>query len=413
MEYRRLGRTGTRVSNLCLGAMTFGEPTESSFMHGIAASSETSWAMMGRALDAGVNFIDTADVYGNDGLSERVIGEWFVRNGRRTDWVLATKCRFRMHQGPLGSGGEPTPHHAGLRGEPATPAHRLHRPSTRSTCRTKTPRRKKSCGRSTIWFIRVRSSTPGAATTRPTGSCRPTGLPDKRNLHPFATLQAEYSLVVRSLEREHIPYMERSGMGLLPWSPLAGGLLSGKYHRGEDAPVGTRLAKWQDRLKGSRRRRSQLAHRGDPAPRGVRAEHYPGGRCVGLGARPPRREFGDHRGCAASSSSTTTSRRRRFCCPPKPAPVSTPSARCRWITRTRSFRASTAPGDPGPPSPSPSPTRGWACTSTTRTARSGVRTATSTSSNRAPRVARMRATGRPCWRSWPCGRRRTPAAHRP
>ncbi|MCK6571963.1 aldo/keto reductase [Myxococcota bacterium] len=249
MEYRRLGRTGTRVSNLCLGAMTFGEPTESSFMHGIAASSETSWAMMGRALDAGVNFIDTADVYGNDGLSERVIGEWFVRNGRRTDWVLATKCRFRMHQGPLGSG-------ASRRRIMLACEASLRRLHTDYIDLYQIHMQDKDTPEEEV--LRALDDLVHQGKVLYTGCSNYAAyrlvqadwVADKRNLHPFATLQAEYSLIVRSLEREHIPYMERSGMGLLPWSPLAGGLLSGKYHRGEDAPTGTRLAKWQDRLKG-------------------------------------------------------------------------------------------------------------------------------------------------------------------
>ena len=74
MEYRQLGSSGLKVSTLCLGAMTFGEPDEKSMMHGIAADEATAFRMIDRALDAGVNFIDTADVYGNDGLSERVMG---------------------------------------------------------------------------------------------------------------------------------------------------------------------------------------------------------------------------------------------------------------------------------------------------------------------------------------------------
>ncbi len=249
MEYRRLGRTGTRVSTLCLGAMTFGEPTEGSFMHGIAATAEESWGMMNKALEAGVNFIDTADVYGNDGLSERVIGEWFNRNGRRTDWVLATKCRFRMHAGPLGTGAS---------------RRRIMLACEASLARLKTDY-------IDLYQIHMQDKdTPEEEVLRALddlvhqGKILYTGCSnyaayrlvqsdwtaDRRNLTSFATLQAEYSLIVRTLEREHVPYLEKSGMGLLPWSPLAGGMLSGKYHRGAPPPPGSRLAKWQDRLKG-------------------------------------------------------------------------------------------------------------------------------------------------------------------
>ena len=74
MEYRRLGTSGVKVSELCLGAMTFGEADEKSFMHGVGANEQTSFAIMDSALEAGINFIDVADVYGQDGLSERVVG---------------------------------------------------------------------------------------------------------------------------------------------------------------------------------------------------------------------------------------------------------------------------------------------------------------------------------------------------
>lgn len=81
--------------------MTFGEADANSFMHGVGASAADSHAVLERALDAGVNFIDTADVYGQDGLSERVIGDWIEATGRRHDLILATKCRFNM---PIGKG---------------------------------------------------------------------------------------------------------------------------------------------------------------------------------------------------------------------------------------------------------------------------------------------------------------------
>ena len=85
MEYRNLGRSGLEVSTLCLGTMTLGEASEGSMMHGIGTDEATSFAILDRALDAGVSFWDTADVYGNDGLSERIIGRWFERTGRRDE----------------------------------------------------------------------------------------------------------------------------------------------------------------------------------------------------------------------------------------------------------------------------------------------------------------------------------------
>ena len=104
MKYRSLGRAGVKVSELCLGAMTFGNADESSFMHKVSASEETSRQILNAALDAGINFIDTADVYGQDGLSERVLGTWFEADRRRDEVVLATKFRFTMGEGPNRSG---------------------------------------------------------------------------------------------------------------------------------------------------------------------------------------------------------------------------------------------------------------------------------------------------------------------
>lgn len=100
MKYRTLGASGARVSELCLGAMTFGEADEKSMMHKVSTPEAESLALMSRALEAGVNFWDTANVYGQDGLSERVIGKWFAETKRRHDVVLATKCRFGMGPGP-------------------------------------------------------------------------------------------------------------------------------------------------------------------------------------------------------------------------------------------------------------------------------------------------------------------------
>lgn len=247
MEYRNMGRTGVQVSTICLGAMTFGEPDEKSFMHGVAASEETSHAMIDHALAAGVNFIDTADVYGNDGLSERVIGRWFQRTGRRRDVVLATKCRFRMFDGPLGTGAS---------------RRRIIEACEASLKRLQTDY-------IDLFQIHMQDrATPEAETLRALDDLVSQGkvlyygcsnytasrlvesdwTAEKRGFDGFATHQAQYSLSERHLELEHIPYQGRAGIGTLPWSPLASGLLSGKYRKGEEPPAGTRLDKWKDRL---------------------------------------------------------------------------------------------------------------------------------------------------------------------
>ena len=247
MEYRNLGRSGLKVSSICLGAMTFGEPDTTSFMHGIAATEETAFAMMDRALDKGVNFIDTADVYGNDGLSERIVGKWMAARKKRDETVLATKFRFRMQPGPNGSGA------SRLRIMRAV-EHSLRRLGT---------------DRIDLYQIHMQDlDTPEEETLRALDDLVRSGkvlylgcsnyaayrLVDSlwtsrtEHLEGFVALQAQYSLVHRELEREHVPLSQKFGLGILSWSPLAGGFLSGKYKRGEAPKDGSRLAKWKDRL---------------------------------------------------------------------------------------------------------------------------------------------------------------------
>ena len=105
MDYRSLGNSGLKVPVLCLGAMTFGDADDkSTFMHKVGCDEKTSFAIMSRALERGVAFIDTADVYGQDGLSERIVGSWMAETKSRDRIVLATKFRFRMGEGANGTG---------------------------------------------------------------------------------------------------------------------------------------------------------------------------------------------------------------------------------------------------------------------------------------------------------------------
>ena len=248
MEYRSLGRTGVSVSSLCLGAMTFGEPDEKSFMHGVASSEETSFAMMDRALAAGINFIDTADVYGNDGLSERVVGRWFQHSGKRRDVVLATKCRCRMFEGQLGTGASRRriveACEASLKrlGTDFIDLYQIHCQDTRTPEQEVLRALDDLVTQGKILYY-------GCSNYTAYRLVQSDWIADKRGHQGFATLQAQYSLAERSLEREHIPYLQQAGIGLLPWSPLAGGLLSGKYRMGEPAPEGTRMSQWVERLR--------------------------------------------------------------------------------------------------------------------------------------------------------------------
>jgi len=247
MEYRNLGAAGVKVSPLCLGAMTFGEADDKSFMHKIGSDEATAHAILDRALAAGINFIDTADVYGQDGLSERVIGAWFQHSGKRDQVVLATKMRFTMGTGPNRSGAS---------------RYRIVKCVDDSLRRLATDR-------IDLYQIHAQDIAVGEEETLRAlddliraGKVLYAGcsnyaayrLVDSQwiaktyGLNRFVTLQAQYSLSVRELEREHVSACKQWGLGILPWSPLGGGFLTGKYRKDAPAPAGTRLDKWKDQL---------------------------------------------------------------------------------------------------------------------------------------------------------------------
>ena len=249
MKYRKLGAAGVQVSELCLGAMTFGEADDKSFMHKVGSDEKTSFNILNRALELGINFVDTADVYGQDGLSERIIGAWLERDQRRNEIVLATKFRFAMGEGPNKSGAS---------------RYRVMRCVEHSLKRLRTDR-------IDLYQIHMQDlDTPEDELLRALddlvtqGKVLYTGcsnyaayrltdslwLSKTREFASFVTLQAQYSLVTRDLEREHVPLCRDKGLGILPWSPLASGFLSGKYAKNQPPPAGTRLEKWKERLAG-------------------------------------------------------------------------------------------------------------------------------------------------------------------
>src|SRR6478735_7434941 len=246
MKYKKLGAAGVKVSELCLGAMTFGEADDKSFMHKVGCDEKTSFAILNRALELGINFVDTADVYGQEGLSERIIGAWLERDQRRNDIVLATKFRFVMGDGPNKSGAS---------------RYRIMRCVEHSLKRLRTDR-------IDLYQIHMQDlDTPEDELLRALddlvtqGKVLYTGCSNyaayrlmdslwvskTRELSSFVTLQAQYSLVTRELEREHVPLCREKGLGILPWSPLAGGFLTGKFERGK-APDGDARLGQKDRM---------------------------------------------------------------------------------------------------------------------------------------------------------------------
>jgi len=247
MEYRSLGNSGLKVPVLCLGAMTFGEANDKSFMYKVGCDEKTSFAIMSRALERGAGFIDTADVYGQDGLSERIVGAWMAEAKSRDRVVLATKFRFRMGEGPNATGAS---------------RYRIVRAVEDSLRRLKTDR-------IDLYQIHMQDiDTPEEETLRALDDLVRAGkvlylgasnyaayrltdshwISKSEHLHRFVALQMQYSLMVRDLEREHVPLCRQFGLGILPWSPLAAGFLSGKYAKNQPPPPGVRLEKWKERF---------------------------------------------------------------------------------------------------------------------------------------------------------------------
>jgi aryl-alcohol dehydrogenase-like predicted oxidoreductase len=216
-------------------------------MHKVGMDEATSHAVLDRALAAGINFIDTADVYGQDGLSERVIGNWLTARGSRDKIVLATKFRFTMGEGANRSGAS---------------RYRIVKCCEDSLRRLKTDR-------IDLYQIHMQDITvPEEETLRAlddlvsAGKVLYTGcsnyaayrlmnslwLSKTQHFAKYVTLQAQYSLLVRDLEREHIPLCRDNSLGILPWSPLAGGFLTGKFERGKPPSGDARLGAKPERF---------------------------------------------------------------------------------------------------------------------------------------------------------------------
>lgn len=229
MKYHFLGRTGLKVSELCLGTMTFGGEGGIWSAIGKVQQDEVD-ALVKKSMDAGINFIDTANVY-SYGLSERMTGAAIRNLGlSREDLVIATKVRGRMGEGP---------NQVGL-----TRKHILHQVEE-SLERLQTDY---------IDLYQIHgfdAATPLEETLRALDSLVQTGkvryigcsnlaawqlmkalgISEREHLTKFVSLQAYYTIAGRDLEREIIPLLLDQGLGLMVWSPLAGGLLSGKFDR--------------------------------------------------------------------------------------------------------------------------------------------------------------------------------------
>jgi aryl-alcohol dehydrogenase-like predicted oxidoreductase len=239
-EYSTLGRSGLRVSPLCLGTMTFG--TE----WGWGAEENVSRSLFDRYIEQGGNFIDTADGY-TGGKSEELVGKFIADRGLRDRVVLATKFTFNAEQGNPNAGGNGRKNiyralHGSLRRlqtdfidlywlhawDTVTPVEEVV--STLNDLVQQGKIRHYGFSDTPAWYV-----------------ARAYTLAEKEAKERLVALQLEYSLVERNIEREHIPAAQEFGLGICPWSPLASGFLTGKYKRqGNDGKGDGRLEKTKD-----------------------------------------------------------------------------------------------------------------------------------------------------------------------
>lgn len=235
IHYRSLGRSGVKVSNLCLGTMMFGGPTSEADSHKI----------MHKAIDLGINFIDTANMYSLGG-SEVVVGKGLA--GKRDRVILATKGRNKMGEGPNDQGASRV-HlmhelNASLKrlGTDYVDIYYVHAPDygtpieeTLRACDDMVRSGKVhylACSNFRAWRV-----------------CEALWTSDKLNLNRFACVQPLYNIVNRDIEVELLPLCKEHGLGVVTYSPLARGILSGKYKLGQPFPEGSRAARNDVRMR--------------------------------------------------------------------------------------------------------------------------------------------------------------------
>ena len=235
MKHVRLGNTGLRVSRLCLGTMTFGYQCDEA----------TSFAILDRASEKGITFLDSSDVYPlgggleRAGRTEEIIGKWI--RGKRHDWVIATKC--------FGATG-PQPFHAG---------------NNRRHIFDAIDASLRRLGTDYIDLYQLHGYDPEVTTDETLGAldaivragkvryigcsnylayqlARAIGRSDARGFARFVSVQPRYNLLFREFERELFPLCVEEGIGVIPYNPIAGGLLTGKHDRTKPPSEGTRFA---------------------------------------------------------------------------------------------------------------------------------------------------------------------------
>ncbi|WP_160725374.1 aldo/keto reductase [Bacillus sp. USDA818B3_A] len=230
MEFRYLGKTGLRVSELCLGAMTFGRET----------SEQDSFKILDRFVAEGGNFVDTADVY-TRGISEEIVGKW-LQGQKRDDVVLATKVRFPMGEGPNDIGLSRKHIISGVKeslrrlGTDYIDLYQVHAWDPRTPLEETLSTLNDLVREGLVRYI-------GASNFKGWQLQKAIDLSRRNGWEAFVSLQPQYNLLCRATEWELLDVCINEGLGVLPWSPLRGGWLSGKYTKDMvNPPENTRVA---------------------------------------------------------------------------------------------------------------------------------------------------------------------------
>jgi len=239
MRYRQLGRSGLFVSEICLGAMTFGGNTGGIWSMIGDLDQQAVNAVMGKALESGVNFIDTADVY-SFGVSEKLVGQSLKDLGvKRSDVVIATKTFGEMGQGPNDRGASRGHIMDSVKASlerlqlDHIDLYQIHGNDTVTPLDETLRALDDLVSQGLVRYI-------GCSNWAAWKIAKALGLSEHAGRARFETVQSYYSIAGRDLEREIVPMMASEGVGLMVWSPLAGGLLSGKYDRDSAGPQGAR-----------------------------------------------------------------------------------------------------------------------------------------------------------------------------
>ncbi|MGB9184747.1 MAG: aldo/keto reductase [Solirubrobacteraceae bacterium] len=241
MDYRPLGTSGLQISALTLGTMTFGG--SGGFERVGTTDVEGARRQIDMCRDAGVNLIDTADIY-SIGRAEEIVGE--VLQGRRDDFLVATKVRFRMGEDPNMAG--LSRHHV-ISGCEASlrrlrtdhiDLYQVHEWDGMTPLEETLEALQYLVDSGKVRYVGVSNYAAWQV-------MKALGIAERERLPRFVSQQVYYSLQERSIEYELVPMALDQGLGTLAWSPLAGGLLSGKYRRGQDPPEGTRhVGEWDE-----------------------------------------------------------------------------------------------------------------------------------------------------------------------